>query len=370
MKKVLIVSTVSRQFYLFEQGNIEVLKSLGYEVHGAANYSDANERLDELDIVRHHFDIQRSPFSLKNIKAFKQLKNIIISENFDAVHCHSPMGGMIARIASKAVGVPTVIYTAHGFHFYRGAPLINWMLYYPVENFLSRYTDVLITINQEDYARAQGFKAEEVVHIPGIGVDTKKFRNSVISRDKKRKELGLSNETVVLLSIGEMIKRKNHETALRALAKLDIHNYVYLICGIGELESSLKDLTKTLGIENKVRFLGFRNDIAEICLASDVFVFPSYQEGLPVSVMESMAAGLPIICSAIRGNTDLVENGKGGYLLEPNDIEGFKVSLEKIIKDTELREAMGKKNYEQINNYSKDVIKEKMLNIYKRIDSL
>jgi len=322
VNKILIVSTVSRQFYLFEQSNIEVLQSLGFEIHAAANFNDENERLDTLDLIRHHFDIQRSPFSLNNIKAYKQLKKIMKSENFDAVHCHSPMGGALARLAAKSAGITPVIYTAHGFHFYNGAHLINWLLYYPVERFLSRCTDVLITINKEDYARAQRFKAKKAIYVPGIGVDTKKFSEINMNRNKKRKELCLSKDTIAILSVGEMIKRKNHETALRALAKLETQNYMYLICGKGDLENYLKDLSISLGIKDKVKFLGYRNDIPEICIASDMFLFPSYQEGLPVSMMEAMAAGLPIVCSLIRGNTDLIDDGKGGYLIDPDDIDG------------------------------------------------
>jgi glycosyltransferase involved in cell wall biosynthesis len=365
MKKILIVSTVSRQFYLFEQGNIEVLKSLGYEVHAAANFSDENERLNALDIIKHPFEIQRSPFSLKNIKALRQLKRIMKKENFDIIHCHSPMGGVLTRLAAKSVGLSPVIYTAHGFHFYNGAPVINWLLYYPVEKFLSRYTDVLITINQEDYNRAKGFNANEVVHVPGIGLDTNKFNSSDVDREKKRQELDIPKDTVVLLSIGEMIKRKNHETALRALAKMNVQtNFVYLICGRGELLGYLKDIAKNLGIEDKVRFLGFRDDINEICLASDIFVFPSFQEGLPVSVMEAMSAGLPIICSSIRGNNDLIENGMGGFTINPKDVDGFASSLEQIISNRDLRIKMGKRNIETVRNYDKKVVKEKMMKLY------
>ncbi|WP_338449640.1 glycosyltransferase family 4 protein [Niallia oryzisoli] len=364
MKKILIVSTVSRQFYLFEQGNIEVMKSLGYEVHAAANYSDANERLDTLDIIRHHFDIERSPFSLKNIRAYKQLKEIMKSENFDAIHCHSPMGGVLARLAAKATGISSVIYTAHGFHFYKGASKINWLIYYPVEKLLSSYTDVLITINKEDYERAKKFKAKRVVYVPGIGVDTNKFRNVSIDREAKREQLGIPKNTVVLLSIGEMIKRKNHETALKALANLENQNFIYLICGRGQLEDYLMNLTKTLGIENRVRFLGYRNDIPEICIASDVFLFPSFQEGLPVSVMEAMSVGLPIICSEIRGNIDLLDNGEGGYLLNPIDIDGFQFYIKRLLENNELRKSMGRRNSEEVLKYDKKVIKEKMRKIY------
>jgi glycosyltransferase involved in cell wall biosynthesis len=364
MKKILIVSTVSRQFYLFEQGNIEVLKSLGYEIHGAANFDDANERLDELDIIRHHFDIQRSPFSLKNIKAFRQLKKIMQSENFCAVHCHSPMGGVLARLAAKSSGIYPVIYTAHGFHFYRGAPCKNWLIYYNIEKYLSKYTDILVTINKEDYARAKDFYSKKVVFVPGVGIDLSRFENIKISRKEKRAELGIPDNSVVLLSIGEMIKRKNHETVLKALVQLKNKNYVYLVCGCGELESYLMNLADKFSISNKVKFLGFRNDIPEICIASDIFVFPSYQEGLPVSVMEAMSAGLPVICARIRGNTDLIQDGYGGFIHAPEDCIGFAQSIDKLIENNELRKEMGKRNKEEVKKYDKHVVKERMKEIY------
>lgn len=367
MKKILIVSTVSRQFYLFEQGNIEVLKTLGYEVHCAANFEDANDRLDELEIVRHPLDIQRSPFSLKNIKAYIQLKKVMKSENFDAVHCHSPMGGVLARLAAKSIGFYPVIYTAHGFHFYNGAPRKNWIIYYNVEKYLSKYTDTIVTINGEDFERARTFKAKKVIAVQGIGVDTSKFDNVIVDRNKKREELAIPEGALVLLTIGEMIKRKNHETALKALARLKNQNYIFLICGKGELENYLKDLVVTLGIEDKVRFLGFRNDIPEICIASDIFVFPSFQEGLPVSVMEAMSAGLPIIASRIRGNTDLIQNGNGGFLHEPEDYIGFAKSIDKVIEDEILRAKMSVHNKNEVKKYDKKVVKETMSNLYSTI---
>lgn len=365
MKKILIVSTVSRQFYLFEQGNIEVLKTLGYEVHGAANFEDANDRLDALDIIRHPFDIQRSPFSFKNFKAYKQLKKIMKSESFDAVHCHSPIGGVLARIAANSIKLAPVIYTAHGFHFYDGAPLKNWIIYYSVEKYLSKFTDTIITINKEDYSRAKKFKAKNVINIPGIGLDTCKFDNTKYDRNKIRDELEIPHGTVVLLTIGEMIKRKNHETALKALEMLKNQNFILLICGKGDLENYLKRLASKLRVEDKVRFLGFRNDIPQICIASDIFVFTSYQEGLPVSVMEAMAAGLPIIASRIRGNNDLIQDFKGGFLHDSNDFIGFSKSIDKLIEDENLRKKMGIRNKSEAKKYDKKVVKEIMKELYK-----
>lgn len=369
MKKILIVSTVSRQFYLFEQGNIQVLKSLGYEIHCAANFSDANERLDTLDIIRHPFDIQRSPFSLTNIKAYKQLKAIMKSGDYDIVHCHSPMGGVLARLAAKTVGIKRVLYTAHGFHFFKGAPLLNWLLFYPAEKHFSKYTDVLVTINHEDYERAKNkFHAKKVVYVPGIGINTERFKINGFDRDKKRKELRIPNNSTVLLSVGEMIKRKNHILALKALSRLKRKDYIYLICGRGELEGYLKHAAASLGIENNVRFLGFRSDVAEICLASDIFVFPSFQEGLPVAVMEAMSAGLPIICSNIRGNVELIKNRHNGFLLNTNDIDGFTRAIDKLIESPALRKQMGAYNSEIVKNYDTEQVKRIMEKTYRELE--
>lgn len=364
MKKILIISTVSRQFYLFEQNNIEVLKSLNYEVHCAANFKDQNERLNSLNIVRHHFDIERSPFSIKNFKAYIQLKKIITSEKFDAIHCHSPVGGVIGRLAGKSLGINNILYTAHGFHFYKGAPIINWLIYYPIEKYMSKFTSHLITINEEDFHKSQRLKADNVYYVPGIGIDTNQFEDSIQSRLSKRKELGIEDEKLVLLSIGEMIERKNHETALKALSKINDFDFVYLICGKGELEQYLKDLSIKLGIEKKVKFLGFRNDIKEICIASDIFIFPSYQEGLPVSTMEAMSAGLPVIASKIRGNTDLIKHGEGGYLLDPKDIDGFSNSITKLLKNKELRVSMSINNKKEVKKFDNRTVKEQMMKIY------
>ena len=365
MKKALIVSTVSRQFSLFEQGNIETLVELGYEVHAAANYSDADDRLNSLNIVRHHIDIERSPFSLKNIKAYKQLKKLMDGQHFDVVHSHSPVGGVLGRLAAKKAKVPKVLYTAHGFHFFKGAPLKNWLLFYPVERSLAKITDYLVTINQEDFERAKKFKVRgSCVNVPGIGFDSSKFELPGETRALKRKELGISENTLVILTIGEMIKRKNHRTMIEAFAKADINNSLLLICGRGELLDELKALTRELGVEDKVSFLGYRKDIPEICKMSDIFIFSSFQEGLPVSVMEAMAAGLPVVASDIRGSSELVIRDKGGYLMKPKDVESFANYTVKLASDPSLRAKMREWNLKKVKNYEKGVVKSLMLKVY------
>jgi glycosyltransferase involved in cell wall biosynthesis len=368
MKKILIVSTVSRQFYLFEQGNIEVLKALGYKIHGAANFEDANERLNKIDIVRHPFDIQRSPFSFKNIKAYKQLKKIMKSENFDAVHCHSPMGGVLARLAARSIGLKNVIYTAHGFHFYKGAPVINWILYYPIEKWLSRYTDILITINKEDYSRALNFYAKKVVYIPGVGIDVDKFLKITDKENKiesLKKEYRIYDDQIIFLSVGELNKNKNHEIVIKAIASLKHLNIRYFICGIGNLDVHLKKLVREYGVEEKVVFLGFRNDVEKWLRIADVFVFPSFREGLSVSLMEAMATELPVICSEIRGNVDLIDEGQGGFLFNPNDLGEL---VNKILIFTEnlddLKEKMGQFNRRKVMRYNKYLIQKSMKAVY------
>ena len=247
---------------------------------------------------------------------------------------------MLTRLAAREARKKgtKVIYTAHGFHFFKGAPLINWILFYPVEKFCARFTDVLITINQEDYKRAQKFKAGKVEYIPGVGIDTKKFSEVVVDKSAKRKELGVPVDAFLVLSVGELNKNKNHDTVIKAIAKLNNPNVYYVICGQGTLENYLKDLINELGLEKQVKLLGYRRDIAEISKTSDIFVFPSFREGLSVALMEAMALGLPVVCSKIRGNVDLIEDGKGGYLVEPDDVEGFINAIRRIINENRLKQ--------------------------------
>lgn len=371
MKRCLIVSTVSRQFTLFERGNIEVLKELGYEVHCVANYSDATEDLKELGIIEHNIDIQRSPFSLKNIKAYKQLRNIINSDKYDLIHCHSPMGGVLARLAAKKtrkINHTRVIYTAHGFHFFKGAPLINWMLYYPVEKCLSKYTDCLITINQEDYNIARKkFKARKVELVNGIGVDENKFNFEMSEEEKHelRESLGLKDDDFVIIYVAELSKRKNQSMLINAIKQIideGNNNIKVLLPGKDSLKGEYQRLVKAYNIQENIKFLGFRSDIPQLMKISNLCVSTSRQEGLPVNLMEAMFCNLPIIATDCRGNRDLILKNKYGCIIYENNVEELKIAI--------LREIVKKKRYEQIVNlreYSKEQIKINMKEIYKSI---
>lgn len=329
-KKVLFVATVVKtHINTFHLSFLKMFKEYGWEVHVAAK----NDFVDEPCVIPNcdrHFDIDfaRSPFSKSNIKAYKQLKQIIETKHYDIIHCHTPVAGVLTRLAARNVKGTTVIYTAHGFHFYKGAPLINWLIYYPVEHFCAKLTDKLITINQEDYNRAKSWSLRnngKVYYVPGVGVDIEKIRSISINKEQKKNELGIPNDVKVLLSVGELNENKNHEIIIKTLSKLDNKDFVYLICGKGELKGYLQNLAQEIGIGDKVKFLGYRMDVLEICKIADLFIFPSKREGLPVSLIEAMACGVPCIASDVRGNRDLLSNDN---LCKSNNEEEWKMLIE------------------------------------------
>lgn len=385
-KKALLVTTVSGFVPQFEMNNVRLLQDMGYEVHYAANYNTPsygtdNHRLDGTGIIRHHIDFVRSPFRSENLTVYRQLKALMKQERFQLVHCHTPMGGVMARLAAHATHTGPVIYTAHGFHFFKGAKLINWLCYYPMERFLSRYTDQQICINQEDYQFAKRkFLAKYVDYVPGAGIDLAripKFSQQEILR--KKEALGLPVDRTLLLSSGEMIKRKNHETILKAIAQMkDPSKIHYVLCGHGELNEHLHRLVQELNIADHVTFLGYREDILEILQIADIFLFPSYQEGLPMALLEAMASGLPVICSDIRGSRDLMgdvlrrdgnlEYCSGGIMISSaDDVEGYCQALEYLLQTPSILAELGKKNIRQCDAFSSKCVQQKMKHIYKRL---
>lgn len=241
-----------------------------------------------------------------------------------------------------------VIYQAHGFHFWKGAPKKNWLVFYPVEKFLAHWTDTLVTINQEDYQVAKKFKLRDngqVILHPGVGVNVKDFEDVDVDREKKRAELGVKPDQVVFLNVGELIDRKNHKVLLQAMKKLSNPQAILLIAGDGEKKEELKKDIHDLQLEKNVKLLGYRTDVKELLKAADCFVFPSYQEGLPGALMEAMASGLPCIASNIRGNTDALQGS--GFMFSPDDVDGL-VELMKVMFDNSSRIAEGKANEERV----------------------
>ena len=378
MKKVLMLASVASMIDQFNMQNIGILQEQGYDVHVAANFEEGStsskerveqfkKELKEKKISYFHIDFSRNVYNIpQNIKAYKQIKKLLIDNNYKFIHCHSPIGGVCGRLSAKVANTK-VIYTAHGFHFYKDASKLNWMIYYPIEKFLSYITDVLITINKEDYELAKKkMKAKKIEYVPGVGVDTNKFAKVVIDKNEKRKELGLTRDNMILLSVGEVNKNKNHEAIIRALAKLNNPNIHYIIAGRGNLESYIDKLSKELNIENQVHLLGFRTDIPELYSIADIFCFPSYREGLSLALMEAMVSGLPVVCSDIRGNRDLIKHKKGGYRCNPNDINEFVRYIHRLVLDSMERKNMAMYNKEFINEFSIDRVKENMKTIYEK----
>ncbi len=367
--KILYVTTISNTVNAFFIPHIKTLIEQGSKVDVAFNITqDISPEIYEMNCKVHNLPFQRSIFNKYNYMAYKGLKKIFIDEKYDIVHTHTPIASAICRLVCRNTKDIKVIYTAHGFHFFRGAPLINWLIYYPIEKWLSKYTDLLITINKEDYNRAKrSFKAGKIKYIPGVGVDTKKFRDTVINKTEKRKEIGIPNGAFMVLSVGELNKNKNHETIIKAIAKLKNPNIIYVICGRGPLKKYLTEMSKKLKIEEQVKLLGYRGDISEICKVADIFAFPSKREGLGLAAIEAMAAGLPIVTSNIHGIIDYSIDGVTGYTCSPKDVDRFSEVIMNLYKNKDLRVEIGTFSMQNVQKFDFKNVMPKIKEIYESL---
>ena len=349
MKKILLVATVQSHIAQFHQPLIDYLTEQGYIVDIAAKDNldtKPNLRLSTSGNI-YNIPFERSPFSLKNITAYRKLKNLIREGSYEVVHCNTPVGGILTRMAARAMrkrGEIIVVYEAHGFHFFKGGSKKNWLLWYPIEKWFSRYTDVLITINQMDYTLAkEKFKAKKVEHIPGVGLDLSRFEGAKKETDIK-KEFALSDDSMIVFSVGELNKNKNHKVIIHALALLKDPKIHYFLAGNGPLKEDLQLLAEKLGLADNVHFLGYRRDIPSLLKNADVYAFPSLREGLGMASIEAMATGLPIVTSNRHGINDYSENRKTGFKCDPNDADRFAIGIYTILNDDELRRQMGEYN--------------------------
>ena len=354
MKKVLLVASVVSFIEWFNKENVDFLKNdMNCELHIACNFDymeDTDiertkayiEKIKSQGIILHNIDFARSPLKPQNLKAYRQLKNIINSNKFDLIHCHTPTASMLARLAARKSrkNGSTVMYTCHGFHFHNASPKINWLIYYPIERFLSLFCDYIVTINKEDFNRSKTFYAKNVRYIPSVGVDISKIKQTVVNREEYKKSIGVPKGAVLILSIGELIERKNHQVIIKALGELKRDDIYYAICGKGPLLEDLKKLANELGIGDKVIFLGFRKDIPELCNTADISAFPSRIEGLGLAGVEAMAAGVPLVSSNVHGILDYVKDGVTGYACNPEDYKAFAKAIETLADNKELREKM------------------------------
>lgn len=367
MHAVIITNRVKRYVNGFKI-MIEPLMELGYEVTWAGDFTEFKEDINAIPCNIYQVNFRSNPFNINNIKAYFQLRRLFNEKQVELVHCNTPIGGVLGRICAKQAKIKRIIYTAHGFHFYEGAPLINKILFKKGEQYLAKITDTLITINNEDYQAAKKFILHSngrlfLTH--GAGIDTD-ITNKLDLQDveKKRKEIKVPLMAKVIFSAGELNKNKNNEIIIRAIAKLNNPNIYYVLCGEGKLRDKLEKLAKELGVEDKVIFLGFRTDVLELLQAVDIFAMTSFREGLPRSLMEAMVAGLPCIVSNIRGNRDLIHQEKGGYLSHPKDVNEFKNSIDKLVNDLDLTIQMGEFNKQVVKKFDIKTVKDEMKKIY------
>lgn len=346
-KNILILTTTNEFLGKFERENVRILQRMGYRVHYAANmhephYISDQERIGKMGVMVHHIAIVRSPYMVKeNRTALRQLLKIIEDHGIQVIHCHTPVGGLLGRLAGKFYRKRrlTVIYTAHGFHFYKGAPAFNWLVYYRVEKKLAHYTDILIVINKEDYEIARKFKLRDsgcLYQIPGVGLDRKRFfplreKEKILSRQ----ELGIPKDSFFLISIGELNENKNHKIVLDALAKMrgqgkDISRIRYVICGDGFFRERMEEWIKERKLEEIVFLYGHRKKIPRILGCADASVFPSKREGLGMAGLESLSMGVPVIASDNRGTREYMEHKKNGYICKYDDVDGFIKGIEFI----------------------------------------
>lgn len=346
-----------------------MLQESGAEVELASNFELSGKAMREPILARncktHQIPFSRSPLSKDNLRAYRELKKLLAENQYDIVHTHTPNASALVRLACRKLRKKgtRVFYTAHGFHFFSGAPLKNWLIYYPVERFLSRWTDVLITINKEDERRARAFHAKKTAYVHGVGIRTDTFCPHDYTRGERRDEIGIPQDAILLLSVGELNENKNHETAICALAELGDTSIYYVICGEGAKYAALERLSSELGLERQVKLVGVRSDVAQWMADADIYFFPSRREGLSVSLMEAMVSGLPVVCSDIRGNRDLIQNDDGGYLCAADSAEQYADRIRMMCAGPTLR-SFGQRNIEKVKEFSMETVLRELKEIY------
>lgn len=369
MKKALYVATVDSHIKTFHLPYLKLLKDMGYEVHVATNGDDIFPNCD----VKHKICIERSPFKLNNLKAIKQLKKIIDKEKFDLIHCHTPMGSVVTRLAAKHARKKygtRVLYTAHGFHFYIGAPKLNWMLFYPIEKYLAKYTDTLITINKEDYELAKkkfSKRCHDIQYIPGVGIDAKKFDIDIPEKQKNKliEELELHKNDFILTCVARLDKNKNQGFLIDVMKQINLTNkkiHLFLV-GPDELNGIYQKKVEDDNVKN-VHFLGRREDIPTILSISDIIVSASLREGLPVNIIEAFAAGKPVVVLNCRGMNDLIENEQNGFIINNNNSKSFVDCISLLENNKKMYDTICKNNISKASKYSIEGLLGKVWCIY------
>lgn len=373
MSKRILITSTDLMMVQFLLPHVRHLSENGFEVEIAC--SEVGGRLDEVREklagvagAVHQVRLVRSPASATNLKGYGDMKAVIDAGHYDIIWTNEPVMGVVTRLAARDARKKgaKVVYMVHGFHFFEGAPKAYWMTFYPVERFASRFCDKIVTINQEDFARAKGMHAPAVGYIHGIGVNTDRLQPREQQTDL-RAELGLSEEDFILLSVGELNENKNHRVILRALGRLADEHIHYVVCGKGDRLEALRQLAQEQKITENVHFLGYRTDVVDICSQSDAFAFPSHREGLGLAALEAMYCGLPLITSNVRGPVDFMTPGETGEVCPPDDDAAFAAAIRRMADDAEGRRRMGEHNREVVRPFCLEQVKEEVLTLLKEL---
>lgn len=374
-KKILISTALSGFLKVFLDKDVRVLQSMGFEVHFASNNSIDGEKyipyFDSMGIVFHQVDFSSNkPLSRNTLHCLRQFADILKQDEFYAVHIHTPIPGVIGRIAAnryRRKGM-IVLYTTHGFYFHNKSSLKTKLIYKTVEYLMSAMTDALITINREDYIAAKKMLCKNVYRVPGMGVDIRKFRDAEIDRKAYRESLGISNNAFVILTVGELTKRKNHRIIIEALGECNIHEAVFVICGEALTDDDTRQQLINLAFERNVdlRLLGHRTDIPEICKCADIGVLPSLREGLGLAGIEMLASGIPVVASDLHGIVDYVLDGYNGFLADPLNCHDFADKIKKLY-NPEIRNALTRNCSSSVEQFDIEKSKESIEKIYREM---
>ncbi|MBO4470337.1 MAG: glycosyltransferase family 4 protein [Clostridia bacterium] len=372
MAERILITCTDSMMKQFLEPHVRNLAENGYEVEIACSevlnrMTEVRQDLGQLVPV-HELHLKRSPLAVSNARGYRELKKLIHTGRYDLIWTNEPVMGVATRLAARKARRhgTKVLYMVHGFHFYKGAPLLNWLVFCPVERLMASRADCICTINREDYARAQKMHTPRAAYIHGVGIDTGRLQPGD-NPAGLRQELGLPEDAFLVLSVGELNGNKNQQVIIRAVARLKDPAVHYVLCGKGDQRQTLEVLAKELNIAGQVHFLGYRRDIADICRQSDVFALPSRREGLPFAAMEAMYCGLPLVNSGIRGLTDITEDGVSGYVCGPDDAECYAESIRKLKDAPEDRIRMGEWNQKTVEAFTIDRTKQEILRLIREI---
>jgi glycosyltransferase involved in cell wall biosynthesis len=361
MKKALMLAPMGSVHRRFNKANIEALQGLGYQVELAANFENGEgpevhnqqyaAECKEKGILTHSIPFERHSL-IGSLKCMPQVRKLLKDGAYDIVHAHTETGGLILRLANSVKGKSRFFYTPHGMSFWKGSSLKSQLVYRPMERWICSGMDMNLGMNQEEVDVLQKWNSKTATYVHGIGLNLERFQIDGRPRNELRAEFGVTNGEKLIVSVGELDDNKNHSTVIKALSVLEIRSFKYVVCGVGPNKDMLTKIAADAGLSDKVILAGYRSDIPDILNAADLFVFPSFHEGMPVSALEAMASGLPIICSSIRGNVDIINDGDNGFLFKPTEVKKLAERISYLLDRKDERKRMGARNRVLVEKYS------------------